>query len=219
MLLSTEQLVQEIHDSPTRIVLAATGGGSRAITDLLETPGGSRTLLDAVVPYSAPALTAWLGGQPEEACSAATARAMAMVAFHRARQFDDPTAIKLCCDSPLPQAGELSHESPLPLVGEGQGVRVAGVACTASLATDRPKRGPHRIHVALQTAAMTAAWWLQLQKGRRTRAEEERLAGRLVLNVVAEASGVPQRLSLDLLEGEQVQESRTKPRSPGKSCS
>ncbi len=34
---------------------------------------------------------------------------------------------------------------------------------------------------------MTAAWHLQLHKDRRTRAEEERLAGRLVLNVVAEA--------------------------------
>ena len=56
----------------------------------------------------------------------------------------------------------------------------AGVACTASLATDRPKRGPHRVHVALQTAALTAAWWLQLQKDRRSRAEEERLVGRLL---------------------------------------
>ena len=55
MPLSTEQLVQQIHDSPTRIVLAATGGGSRAIADLLEVPGGSRTFLEAVVPYSPPA--------------------------------------------------------------------------------------------------------------------------------------------------------------------
>ena len=86
---------------------------------------------------------------------------------------------------------------------------MAGVACTASLATDRPKRGEHRIHVALQTAAVTAAWRLQLQKGRRSRAEEERLAGRLVLNVVAEACCVAERLHLDLLEGEQVEESRT----------
>ena len=54
MLLSPEQLVQQIHDSPTRIVLAASGGGSRAIADLLEVPGGSRTLLEAIVPYSAP---------------------------------------------------------------------------------------------------------------------------------------------------------------------
>jgi len=104
---------------------------------------------------------------------------MAMVAFQRARRYEEPEAMP------------------------------AGVACTASLATDRPKHGPHRVHVALQTDALTAAWWLQLQKDRRSRAEEERLAGRLVLNVVAEACGVAERLTLDLLEGEQVQESRT----------
>ena len=179
MLLSPEQLVQQIHDSPTRIVLAASGGGSRAIADLLELPGGSRTLLEAVVPYSAPAMVAWLGGSPDESCSAATARAMAVVAFQRARRYEDAAAMP------------------------------AGVACTASLATDRPKRGEHRIHVALQTAATTAAWRLHLHKGRRSRAEEERLAGRLVLNVVAEACCVVERLPLDLLEGEQVEQSST----------
>ncbi len=179
MLLSTEQLVQQIHDSPTRIVLVATGGGSRAIADLLDVPGGSRTLLEAVVPYSAPAMIAWLGGLPDEFCSAATARAMAMAAFHRARRYEEPEALP------------------------------AGVACTASLATDRPKRGPHRVHLALQTAALTAAWQLQLQKDRRTRAEEERLVGRLLLCVMAAACDVHERLHLDLLEGERVEESRT----------
>lgn len=178
MLLSTEQLVQQIHDSPTRVVLAATGGGSRAIGDLLEVPGGSRTLLEAVVPYSAPAMVAFLGGMPDEFCSAATARAMAMAAFGRARRYEEP------------------------------GATPAGIACTASLASDRPKRGAHRIHVALQTADRTAAWWLQLQKDRRSREEEERLAGRLVLNVLADACGVADRLQLELLEGEHIEESR-----------
>ncbi|MCE5269570.1 MAG: hypothetical protein LLG00_16965 [Planctomycetaceae bacterium] len=179
MHLPIEQLVQQIHDSPTRIVAVVTGGGSRAIADLLETPGGSRTLLEAAVPYSSPAMIAWLGGPPDEFCSSATARAMAMAAFYRARRCEEPEA------------------SP------------AGVACTASLATDRPKRGPHRIHLAMQTAGVTAAWCLELQKGRRTRAEEERLAGRLMLNVVAEACGVADRLDLDLLEDERVDYSRT----------
>lgn len=179
MLLSPDQLVEQIHDSPRRVVLAVTGGGSRAIADLLDVPGGSRTLLEAVVPYSAPAMIAFLGGLPDEFCSAATARAMALAAFHRARQYDEPSAMP------------------------------AGVACTASLATDRPKLGPHRVHLALQTAGLTAAWRLQLQKDRRTRAEEERLAARLLLNVLAEACDVSQQLKLDLLEGEQVELSRT----------
>ena len=56
----------------------------------------------------------------------------------------------------------------------------------------------------LQTASLTAAWHLQLHKDRRTRAEEERLVGRLLLNVVAEACQLADRLHLDLLEGEHV---------------
>ena len=55
-------LVALIHDAPIRLVLTITGGGSRAIAELLEVPGGSRTLLEAVVPYSAMALENWLGG-------------------------------------------------------------------------------------------------------------------------------------------------------------
>ncbi|MEN6407938.1 MAG: hypothetical protein ABFC77_15900 [Thermoguttaceae bacterium] len=179
MILSPEQLVEQIHDAPRRIVLAAAGGGSRAIADLLEVPGGSRTLLEAVVPYSAASMTAYLGGPPDEFCSAATARAMAMAALVRARRFEP--------------------NNPQPI----------GAACTASLATDRPKHGPHRIHAALQTIEQTTVWSLQLHKGRRSRTEEEHVAGRLLLNVVAEACDIAARLELDLLEGEQVERLQT----------
>ena len=166
--------IRRIHDSPVRLVLAITGGGSRAISELLEVPGGSRTLLEAVVPYSAAALDAWLGGRPWRYCDQATARAMAMAAFQRGRRLSE-------------------------------GTDVAGVGATASLMSDAPKRGPHRVHVAMQTAGASAAWSLELIKDRRTRPEEELLASRLILNAVAEAAGLVDRLSLDLLEGEQVQ--------------
>ena len=106
--LSPEQLVEQIHDSPMRIVLAATGGGSRAIADLLEVPGASRTLLEAAVPYSAAAMAAWLGTLPDGLCSAATGRAMAMAAFHRARRYEAEDVKGI-------------QASPLPL-GEGSGV-------------------------------------------------------------------------------------------------
>ncbi|HUT93847.1 MAG TPA: CinA family protein [Thermoguttaceae bacterium] len=176
--MSIQQLVQEIHAAPARLVMAVTGGGSGAIGQLLQVPGASRTLLEAVVPYSAAALADWLGGPPEQACSAETARAMAMAAFLRACRLDD---------------------SPGSL---------AGVACTAGLASDRPKRGPHRVHLAVQTAAMTVARSLELTKGTRTRAQEERLVSRLVLGAVAEACGVQRRLPVGLLEDEQIEQSR-----------
>lgn len=176
---SAGELAEHIHASPGRIVLAVSGGGSRAIAELLEVPGASRTLLEAVVPYSEKALIAWLGGRPGSFCSPRTARAMALAAFRRAREY---------------QPGE-----PSP----------AGVGCTAGLATDRPRRGAHRAHLALQTVSLTATWSLQLKKGRRSRAEEERLVCAMLLNVVAEACGVGSRLKLDLLEGERIDQSRS----------
>jgi nicotinamide mononucleotide (NMN) deamidase PncC len=174
--MSVRQLVRQIHAGRTRIVLAL-AGGARAIGQLLEVPGASRTVLQVVVPYSATAMNEWLGGPPEQACSAQNARAMAMAAFLEAGRLDD---------SQGPQAG---------------------IACTASLATDRPKRGRHRAHVALQTAAVTATRAIEFQKGARSRAQEERLVSRLVLNAVAEACGLKRRLRLELLEGEQTDQS------------
>ncbi|MGA2064770.1 MAG: CinA family protein [Thermoguttaceae bacterium] len=171
-----ESFVQLIHDAPGQIVLVVTGGGSRAIADLLEVPGGSRTLLEAVVPYCEASLVSWLGGRPEQFCSAATARAMAVVAFGRARK--------------LGAADDLA----------------AGVAGTAGLSADRPKRGAHRAHIALQTAARSATWSVELHKDLRSRAEEEQIVDRMVLNSVAEACGLPVRLDLPLSGGEEVQQ-------------
>ena len=80
----TRAMVEQIHASGRRIVLAISGGGSGVIGELLRVPGGSRSLVEAVVPYSANALTDFLGHVPEQACSAETAIAMARRAFARA---------------------------------------------------------------------------------------------------------------------------------------
>jgi len=171
--LSPEQLVRRIHDTAGQVVLAL-NGGSRALAELLELPGGSRTLLEAVVPYSEGALIEWLGSRPEQFCSAGTARAMAVIGFGRAMRYG---------------AAETA---------------AAGVACSASLASDRPKRGAHRAHVAMQTADRSACWSLEFHKGARSRAEEEQVVSRMVLNAVAEACGITEWLELALLEQEHV---------------
>lgn len=143
------------------MVLAITGGGSGAIAELLSVPGGSATVLEAVVPYSAAALEQWLGGVPDHYCDERTARAMAMAAFERARR--------------------LSNVDPRTL---------RGIGATASLVSNRPKRGPHRIHLGWQSAEITAVVSCELTKGARTRLEEEQLATQLILNAVAEACGI-----------------------------
>ncbi len=168
-----EPFVRQIHATPTLFVLALSGGGSDTLAQLLGVPGASRTILEAIIPYSQKALCRWLGGTPDQFCSPRTARAMAMSGFLRACQYEDP------------------ERAPL-----------AGIGVTASLATDRPKRGPHRIHLALQTADQTLVQSVRLVKDRRRRAEEEAIASALMLNLMAEACGIGDRLPLELPEDE-----------------
>jgi len=182
--ISVETLVRRIHAGQGQFVLAVTGGGSRAIGELLSVPGGSRTVLEAIVPYSSEALVEFLHGRPEQFCSPRTARLMAMAAWQRAKE--------------LQAAAAKTAAAP-----------AVGVGCTASLASDRPKRGAHRVHVAVQSAAFTATQSLEFLKGRRSRAEEDQLAAWMVLNVIAEGFGLNDRLQLPLSEQERVESLRT----------
>jgi nicotinamide mononucleotide (NMN) deamidase PncC len=159
--MSAEQsFIEQIHASGRPFVIAITGGGSGAISALLEVPGASATVLEAIVPYAAPALAEWLGGSPDHYCSERTARAMAMAALERAQRLSD-------ADPHL----------------------LRGIGATASLATSRPKRGPHRIHVAWQSPDTTVVTSCQFPSNG-GRAIEEQLATQLILQTVSEACEV-----------------------------
>lgn len=64
-----------------------------------------------------------------------------------------------------------------------------GIACTAALATLDPKRGEHRVFVAVQTLGETSVAALPLAKGARSRAEEETIAAALVVDRLAAVAG------------------------------
>jgi nicotinamide mononucleotide (NMN) deamidase PncC len=166
-------LIARLHDAPFRYVLAATGGGATASGWLLSVPGGSRTVLEVIVPYSEQSLSAFLGRRPTSFCSAATARDMASRACQRARW--------------------LSPSVP-----------TAGVACTAGLRSDRPRRGDHRFHLAVRTAAGTSTWSLTLAKDQREREGEEDVLDRVLLNAMAESFGITERVAVPLLPGEEI---------------
>lgn len=170
-------LVEGIHASPVNLVMAVTGGGSNAISQLLQIPGASATLLEAIIPYHPSALSQYLQSVPANFCSLATARSMAMIAFQRA----------------------------LALAPEKNPIELAGVSCTASLATDRQKKGQHRLHIAVQTCQQSSGLSLLLNKGQRSRAEEEEVTKGLLLNEIAALCGVAQRLPVQLLPGEQIE--------------
>ena len=184
------QLLNAIHASSHQVVVAVTGGGSKAISQLLEIPGASQTLLEAVVPYSSASLASWLGGVPDQACSAATARAMAMAAWMRARQLSADFVSTNCAARPL-----------------------IGLAATASLASKESKRGEHRIHVAVQTTTTTNVSSLVLTKELRDRKKEEWLTAKLLLVTLGEACGIEtqaaeQALASQLRETEIIERSQ-----------
>lgn len=165
--------------------MVCTGGGVQSLAMLFSVPGGSRTVLEAVVPYCRRAVIRYLGAPPDRFCAEPTARSLAMAAFFRALDL---------------HREEAETESP----AAENDIPVAGVSCTASLATDRPKRGPHRVHVAAQSAGATVSWSLELTKGKRSRAEEEEIAAHMILNAIAEVKDTSVEFPLPLLPGEAV---------------
>src|SRR5437016_8015927 len=130
-----DAIVARIHASGRRVALAITGGGSGVIAWLLRVPGGSRTLVEAVVPYGEGALVDFLGHEPAQACGADTAVAMARRALTRAERHSARDAA------------------------------VVGVGVTASLVTDRPKHGDHRCHIAVPDAGPAHVAWTTLARG------------------------------------------------------
>ena len=168
------ELVESLHGSERMVSLAIAGAGTQAVGWILGVAGASRTVLDIQVPYASSAVTDYLGFEPVQFASAETSRAMARAAYFRAVDLR-------------------SGMSP-----------VAGVACTATIATDREKRGEHRCHVAVHHAMGRSATSLTLAKGRRDRSGEDDVVSRLILNAIADVAGIDSRVDPGLLEGESV---------------
>ncbi|MDO8622198.1 MAG: hypothetical protein Q7R80_03115, partial [bacterium] len=156
-----ERSVAELHASPHRLVVYATGAGAGVQSLLWEQPGASATLLDAQFPYSRDALMDLLGAEPQQYCSQETAIRMAIAAHARCR--------------------ELAIRSGKP------DVPTTGLGLTASVATGTPKRGDHHVHIAVQCQfpefqdAVIMTIDGTFTKGRLTREEEGTICDLLAL--------------------------------------
>lgn len=83
-----EDVISSLHRQPHRGVFHITGGGSMMLPDLLKVPGASGTVIEATIPYAESSLSSLLGSAPDQACSAETARDLAMCAFLRAKDLE-----------------------------------------------------------------------------------------------------------------------------------
>ncbi|WP_164100669.1 nucleotidyl transferase family protein [Candidatus Laterigemmans baculatus] len=151
-----------------KVVLAVTGGGSRVIPLLLARSGASRVVLEASVPYHPAALAEYVGGPVEGACSEATALRLAVAAYQRGRRFTE---------------------------GENSGA-VAGVGCTAALATDRVRRGRDRAFVAVHAGARSLTLAADFGRAESDRGAEETWVAELVAAALRELEISVEGLSL-----------------------
>ena len=155
--------VQAIHDRPEKLVLVATGGGAGVQRMLWDVPGASRTLLDAQFPYDMHAFDRYVGRPPP------------------GNRYCTAEAALLLARKAYERARELDPSG-----------NVIGAGATMTLVTDREKKGPCRIFVAVvgygggvrKAVEMTltpdqAASWSRPVQGE--------LADHLILNCLLEA--------------------------------
>ncbi|MBN1217924.1 MAG: hypothetical protein JXM69_03260 [Anaerolineae bacterium] len=171
-----QRVITAIHATPQKVVIDFAGAGVQALAWLHSVGGSSRTILEATDCYAATSLVEAIGFEPEQFASPDVARAMAIRAYSRAVHLAGPA------------------------------VPVAGIGCTATIATDRPKRGSHRACVAVCEAHGLTTYTLTLVKGRRSRSEEEELVSLLLLKAVANAGKVDGLPELELVEPETLVE-------------
>jgi len=197
---------RRLRETPWRCVFSISGGGSAFLSDYLTIPGASESFLEGLIPYSPEATNAFLGFRPENYSSERTARLLASAALRRARTLvaaeketiksEENKKIK----DAVPNAAPLSPRSETNAKTtenrdknkeiknsenfDLSAFSLVGVGATASLVSDRPKRGEHRIFCAVETLFETFSATLTLEKGARDRAAEERLAADFILTVL-----------------------------------
>ena len=175
-----EDIVQAIHATPHRAVLEFAGAGAPLLAWLHSVGGSSRTVLEASDRYSPRSLIGAIGFEPDQFVAPGVAHALAAVAYARARGLAPSAA------------------SPI------------GLGWTAAVASDRSRRGAHRCFVATLDAERLDISGVELEKGARSRPEEEEVVARLALDALARRCGVdcddlvplldPERISREAIE-------------------
>lgn len=177
--INTNSLLSNIYD-PSNIInypykrnvfaVYVTGGGVKTMEYLLTIPGASNSIMETSVPYSRSALSNFLQLSTIDStslggCNEETAVAMARQAYKRALNLflEDTQDLRLLSNT-----------------------NVFGVSCTAALVSTGIKKGKHRTFVSLYNAdGVKAMYYYDLEKGLRTRVQEDALCSQIILHAVA----------------------------------
>lgn len=172
---SLTPVIEQIHASPTKLVIYVTGGAVHAPTWLLSVPGASRTVLDARVPYSHESLAELVRpGPPRDQ------------ATEKPRSVSKEMA-ELMAGAAFREATNLS----------AFGSPVVGVGVTCALATDRNRRGEDRAYICTKDSrGETVVTRVDFEKEQLSRVEQDVVASTLTIDAVARACGIRSNIEM-----------------------
>jgi len=156
------EIVKKIHASKYKVTFVSSGGGTNAISSLLGIPGASNTIIESYIPYSKESMDKFLNKKPDQYCSLETCLSMGANAFKKSREIDVQTKSKY----------------------------LLGLAITANLSTTYKKKGDHKFFIVIQSYNYTKYLECYLEKGKRSRNEEEELITSFAISLLAQSCGI-----------------------------
>ena len=154
--LDLEIAIEQLHQTPHMLVYEFAGAGVQVLAWLHAVAGSSATILEANDRYSQKSFVESIGFEPDKFVSLEASEALARQALKRAQYL------------------------------KRDGTAALGVSCTASIATNRLKRGEHRCFISVADELAITSYELIFDKGTRNREEEEELVSILVLKTISE---------------------------------
>uniref|UniRef100_M4C227 Cytidyltransferase-like domain-containing protein n=1 Tax=Hyaloperonospora arabidopsidis (strain Emoy2) TaxID=559515 RepID=M4C227_HYAAE len=192
-----ERLLSSVYarEPHVKVAVAVTGGGVSAAEVLLR-PGSSSTMQHFVVPYSRASLQSFLSSVPSTSstlkfCSAETSERMAFAAWKKVNDITRQEAEEHDAQAAILVSSALQRFSTS-----------LGIACTAGLATNWAKKGPHECFLSVCQTRFSSknrtylrpqceTYHLQLDKTMgRSRTDEDHIVSRWLVFLLAKAADV-----------------------------
>ena len=186
-------IISQIYESKSNrnvFSLCITGGGAYIIPWLLSVPGSSTSFMNTNVPYSRHALYEYM----EPSIIANNNIHTNDQKFQNKEYVSNSMSIMPCNEeTSIKMAKQAYNNAIRNLLHENhnfhdlQHTNIFGIACTAALVSKTIKKGYHRCHIATYNSlGNITTYTYYLEKGYRTRNEEDKLCSNLILHSIFE---------------------------------
>lgn len=169
------QYISQVYNSSGQrniFSLNVTGGGVQSLQWLFSTPGASKSVQNACIPYSKNSVDQLCPKLSKDSsyCTEERVIQLAKKAFQVSME-------SIISDSSSIHVNEES-------------INVFGVACSASLTTDRSKRGDDKAFIAIYTSSHYQVFRLYFDKATYSREMQDNICSKQIINAIGETCGL-----------------------------